>query len=59
MTFPDRQLGYIDAAEDGAEEAIAVRFFSTSANYVSGDFVVQAGGIWVANTSCYGGRVQP
>ena len=58
VTFPDRQLGYIDAAKT-AQKAIAVRFFSTAANYVSGDFVVQAGGIWVANTSVAAGAFNP
>ena len=38
---------------------IAVRFFSTSANYAAGDFVVQAGGIWVANTSITAGAFNP
>ena len=38
---------------------IAVRFFSTQANYVSGDFVVQAGGIWVAKASITAGAFNP
>ena len=57
-TFPDKQLGIIDASKT-AQPMIAVRFFSTSANYVSGDFVVQAGGIWVANTSITAGAFNP
>ena len=57
-TFPDKQLGIIDASKT-AQPMIAVRFFSTSANYASGDFVVQAGGIWVANTSVTAGAFNP
>ena len=57
-TFPDKQLGIIDASKT-AQPMIAVRFFSTSANYVSGDFVVQAGGIWVANASITAGAFNP
>ena len=58
VNFPDHQIGYIDASKT-AQKAIAVRFFSTSANYASGDFVVQAGGIWVANTSITAGAFNP
>ena len=58
MTFPDRQLGYIDASKT-AQKAIAVRFFSTSANYGAGDFVVQAGGIWVAKSAVTAGAFNP
>ena len=57
-TFPDKQLGVIDASKT-AQPMIAVRFFSTAANYASGDFVVQAGGIWVANTSIAAGAFNP
>ena len=57
-TFPDKQLGIIDASKT-AQPMIAVRFFSTSANYAAGDFVVQAGGIWVANASITAGAFNP
>src|SRR4029077_4088141 len=46
-TFPDLQLGVIDAAKT-AQRLVAVRYFSTSANYVAGDFVIQAGVLYVA-----------
>ena len=58
LNFADKQIGLIDTAKT-AQPMIAVRFFSTSANYVSGDFVVQAGGIWVANTSVTAGAFNP
>jgi len=45
--FPDLQLGVIDTAKN-AQRLVAVRYFSTSANYVAGDFVVQAGVLYVA-----------
>ena len=54
MTWPDKQLGVIDASKT-AQPMIAVRFFSTAANYASGDFVVQAGGIWVAKSAITAG----
>ena len=46
-TFPDLQLGVIDASKN-AQKLIAVRFFSTAANYAAGDFVIQAGVLYVA-----------
>jgi hypothetical protein len=46
-TFPDLQLGVIDATKT-AQKLIAVRFFSTTANYAIGDFVVQAGVLYAA-----------
>ena len=58
LNFVDKQIGLIDTAKT-AQPMIAVRFFSTAANYASGDFVVQAGGIWVANTSVTAGAFNP
>ena len=46
-TFPDLQFGVIDASRN-AQKLIAVRYFSTSANYATGDFVVQAGALYAA-----------
>ena len=46
--FPDLQLGVIDTSK-AAQKLIAVRFFSASANYATGDFVVQGGKPWFAN----------
>ena len=48
VTWPDLQLGVIDASKN-AQRLIAVRFFSTTANYAAGDFVVQAGKLYFAN----------
>ena len=48
MNFPDLQLGVIDASKN-AQKLIAVRFFSASANYATGDFAVQGGKLWFAN----------
>ena len=46
-TFPDLQLGVIDATKT-AQKLIAVRYFSTQANYATNDYVVQAGKIYFA-----------
>ena len=46
-TFPDLQLGVIDASRN-AQKLVAVRYFSASANYAAGDFVIQAGALYVA-----------
>ena len=48
INFPDLQLGVIDASKN-AQKLIAVRFFSASANYATGDFAVQGGKLWFAN----------
>ena len=53
-TFPDLQLGVIDATKT-AQKLIAIRFFSTQANYAVGDFVVQAGKLYVATSSVTAG----
>ena len=45
--FSDLQLGVIDATKT-AQPLIAVRFFSTTANYATGAVVVQAGAIYIA-----------
>ena len=46
--FPDLQIGVIDASQV-AQKFVAVRYFSTLANYVADEIVVQAGAIWIAN----------
>ena len=58
ITFPDRQLGYIDASRN-AQPVVAVRFFSTLANYVAGDFVIQAGGLYAAKGAVAAGAFNP
>ena len=45
--FADLQAGVIDASKN-AQRLIAVRYFSASANYVAGDFVIQAGVLYAA-----------
>ena len=54
INFPDLQLGLIDAARN-SQKLIAVRYFSTTANYAIGDFVVQAGALYVANAAVTAG----
>ena len=58
MNFPDKQLGVIDTTKT-AQKMLAVRFFSTSASYVAGEFVVQAGGVWVAKGAVPAGAFTP
>ena len=47
LNFPDRQLGYIDASKN-AQPVVAVRYFSTLANYAIGDYVIQSGQLYRA-----------
>jgi hypothetical protein len=47
VNFADSQLGYIDASQT-AQKLLAVRLFSTTANYVVGDFVVYQGVLYRA-----------
>jgi hypothetical protein len=56
--FPDLQLGVIDAARN-AQKLVAVRYFSTTANYAAGDFVVQAGVLYVAKGAVTAGAFNP
>ena len=42
VNFPDLQLGVVDAAKNPTD-LLAVRFFSTTTDYIYGDFVVYAG----------------
>ena len=50
INFPDLQLGAIDVSRN-AQKLIAVRFFSTLANYVAGDFVIQGGKLYFAKAA--------
>jgi hypothetical protein len=50
LNFADLQLGMIDASKN-AQRLVAVRYFSTGANYAVGDFVIQAGALYVAATA--------
>ena len=58
MNFPDLQLGVIDAARN-AQKLVAVRFFSTTANYAAGDFVIQAGVLYAAKGAITTGAFNP
>ena len=58
MTFPDKQFGIIDATKT-AQPMIAVRFFSTQANYATNDIVVQAGAIYIAKGAVTAGAFVP
>jgi hypothetical protein len=52
--FPDLQIGVIDAAKN-PQKLVGVRYFSSTANYVSGDFVIQAGKLYSATTNVTAG----
>jgi len=54
LNFPDLQLGVIDAAKV-PKDLIAVRFFSATTNYAAGDFVIEAGVAYRANTAIVAG----
>jgi hypothetical protein len=56
--FPDLQLGVIDATKT-AQKLVAVRFFSTQANYATNDIVVQAGAIYIAKGAVTAGAFVP
>jgi hypothetical protein len=49
LNAPELQLGLIDAAQI-PQDLLAVRFFSASAAYPVGAFVVNAGNLYVSNT---------
>ena len=52
--FPDLQLGVVDASKN-AQKLVAVRYFSTGANYAVGDFVIQAGVLYAAKSAITAG----
>ena len=54
VNFPDLQLGVIDTAR-AAQKLIAVRFFSATANYAAGDFIIQAGKLYFAKAAIVAG----
>jgi hypothetical protein len=49
VNIPDLQIGLIDASQT-PQNLLAVRFFSPSASYAGGVFVVNAGALYVSNT---------
>ena len=52
--WPDKQLGVIDATQNPMD-LIAVRFFSATAAYATGDFVLQAGQLYQAKSNLAAG----
>ena len=52
--FPDLQLGVIDVSGN-AQRLVAVRYFSTTAAYATGDFVVQGGALYAAKAAITAG----
>lgn len=54
----DFQLGTIDGSKN-AQRLMAVRFFATTASYVTGDFVIQTAKIYVANGAISPGAFNP
>lgn len=50
VNFPDMQLGVIDPTQT-PQNLLAVRFFSATAVYPVGAFVVNAGALYVSNSS--------
>jgi hypothetical protein len=52
--WPDKQLGVIDASQNPMD-LIAVRFFSSTAAYATGDFVLQAGQLYQAKSTLAAG----
>ena len=50
VNWPDMQFGTMDATKT-PQKLLAVRYFATTATYVAGEVVVQAGAIYTANTS--------
>jgi hypothetical protein len=58
VNFADRQIGYSNASNISTD-LVAVRFFSTSADYVAGDFVVYSGDVYRANAPVSAGPFDP
>jgi hypothetical protein len=54
VNWPDGQLGVVNSASN-AQDLIAVRYFSTLANYALGDFAVQAGQLYRATQAISAG----
>ena len=48
VNWPDMQLGSIDESKN-PNDLVAIRFFSSSTSYNTGDLVVQGGHLWHAN----------
>ena len=58
VNFPDRQIGFVNDAQN-AQPLVAVRYFSTTTAYGAGDFVTQAGGLYVAKSTVPAGPFVP
>lgn len=58
VNLADLQLGAIDESKV-AQKITAVRYFSITANYAAGDFVIQGGNLYVANAAITAGAFNP
>jgi hypothetical protein len=58
VNLADLQLSVIDAGQT-PRDMLAVRFFSTTAGYASGVFVVNSGALYVSNTTVTPGPFNP
>jgi hypothetical protein len=58
VNWADGQIGVINSTS-GAQDFVGVRFFSTTANYNIGDFVVQGGQLYRAVAASNGGAFLP
>jgi hypothetical protein len=56
--WPDKALGVIDSTQTPMD-LIAVRFFSTLASYAAGQFVLNGGQLYAANTAVAPGAFNP
>jgi hypothetical protein len=56
--FADLQLGLIDASQT-PQDLLAVRFFSPTASYAGGVFVVHAGALYVSSGPIVSGAFNP
>ncbi len=58
VNWADSQIGVVNAA-NAAQDLVAVRFFSTTANYAVGDFVIQGGQLYRATVASSAGSFLP
>jgi hypothetical protein len=58
VNWPDLQLGVVDSTS-APVDLIAVRYFSTLTAYAVGDFVIQVGALYVANSVVAPGPFNP
>ena len=54
VNFADRQLGFIDAAQ-ATKDLVAIRYFSATADYAIGDYVIQGNELYQAKVAVTAG----